>query len=56
MKLIKKVIFSFFFIYAFDIFTAKYGIIVPINMFTLLIVYIFDIPGMFLLVMLLKIT
>lgn len=55
MKLIKRIIFVFFFIYTFDIFAIKYGVVIPINLVTLLIVFLFDVPGMFLLLLLLKV-
>lgn len=51
LKILKKVIFSIFIIYSFNIIAVKFNIIIPINLFTIAFVSILDIPGMTMLVL-----
>lgn len=46
MKLVKKIILSFFLIYSFNIISVNFNLIIPINIITIGIITLFDIPGM----------
>ena len=45
-KIIKRIIVSFFFIYAYNMFSQSLGIIVPINIVTVGIVAILGVPAL----------
>ncbi|MDD6879069.1 MAG: pro-sigmaK processing inhibitor BofA family protein [bacterium] len=49
IKIIKKILFSFFILYGFNLIASNFNIIIPINILTLLIVFFLDIPGLVLL-------
>lgn len=51
LKIIKKIIFSIFIIYSFNIIAVKFNIVIPINLFTITLVSILDIPGMVMLLL-----
>jgi len=50
IKLVKKVTFSFFLLYSFDLIAIKFGILIPINYITLFLVTLFDVPALILLI------
>lgn len=50
-KVLKKIIFSAFIIYSFNIIAVKFNIVIPINLFTIAIVTVLDVPGMTMLVL-----
>ena len=54
MKLIKKFVFAFFFMYSFNVIAIKYEFIIPINVFTILTITFLDVPGMFFMILLLR--
>lgn len=45
-NIVKKVILSSLLIYSFDVFSVSFGLIIPINFITVLIVIIFDVWGL----------
>lgn len=49
-KILKRIIFSFFLIYSFNLIGVNFNIILPINFFTLCSLIIFDAPGMIVLI------
>ena len=51
-KIIKNIFFSVVYLFAINLFLSKLGYNIPINIFTLLIVYIFKFPGLILLLFL----
>ena len=51
-KIIKNIFFSIVYLFAINLFLSKLGYNIPINIFTLLIVYIFKFPGLILLLFL----
>lgn len=51
LKLFKRIVFSAFIIYSFNIIAVKFNIVIPINLFTIGFVSILDIPGMTMLVL-----
>lgn len=51
LKLLKRIVFSAFIIYSFNIIAVKFNIVIPINLFTIGFVSILDIPGMTILVL-----
>jgi len=46
IKLIKKILFAAFILYSFNLIAVNFNIILPINIYTLLIITLLDIPGM----------
>lgn len=50
-KIIEKILLSFFILYWFNKIGINFNLIIPINIITLFIVYIFDISGLALLVL-----
>ena len=46
LKILKKVVFSFFLLYGFNIIATKFNIIIPIYYLTVALVFLLDIPGM----------
>ena len=51
MFLIKKICFAFIFIYSFDLLVQGFGIVVPINIISLLVVTFLGCPGIIMLVL-----
>lgn len=49
-KILKKLVFSIVLLYSFNLIAVKFGVIVPINYITILLVTFLDIPAMVLLV------
>ena len=45
-NIVKKVILSSLLIYSFDVFSVSFGLIIPINFITVLIVFMFDVWGL----------
>ena len=45
-KIIRKVVLSFLLLYAYNVFAVSYNMIIPINYFTLGMLFLFDIPGL----------
>ena len=52
LKMIKRVIVSFFLLYTFNIITSKIGFFIPINIYSIFVVTLIDFPGIILLVIL----
>ena len=50
-KMIKKIIFGVFLLYGYNLIAVSLGLMIPINIFTVLVVSLFDIPAMFMLVL-----
>ena len=50
-KLLKKIVLASLFIYSFDVFTGGLDIYIPINLATIFLVVLFDVPAMFCLVL-----
>ena len=50
-KILKKILFSIILLYSFNVIAVKFGIIVPINYISVLLLTILDIPGMVMLVL-----
>lgn len=46
MKILNKIVFSFFTLYSYNIVAANFGKIIPINIYTILLVFLLDIPGL----------
>lgn len=46
IRFIKKIVFSFAIIYGFDLLLKGFGVIVPINFYTILVVTLLDFPGL----------
>lgn len=51
IKILKKILFSIILLYSFNVIAVKFGIIVPINYISVLLLTILDIPGMVMLVL-----
>lgn len=51
-KIIKNLFFSILYLFAINIFLSKLNLNIPINIFTIFIVYIFKFPGLILLLFL----
>ena len=45
-NIVKKVILASLLIYSFDVFSVSFGLIIPINFITVLIVFMFDVWGL----------
>ena len=54
-KLLRKVIFSFIILYTYNLIAVSFNLMIPINIFTIVILTILDAPGLILLVIILKI-
>ena len=50
-KVIKKFVLSMFILYGFNLLAVNFNLMIPINIFTSLIVLILGIPGLFILVL-----
>lgn len=50
IKVIKKIIFALALLYGFNLISANFGIIIPINYLTLFLIALLDVPAMVLLV------
>ena len=48
-KMLKKIVLSFFLIYSFNLVSIKFNLIIPINIFTIGLITLFDIPAIFVL-------
>lgn len=46
INMIKKIIFSSFLLYGFNIIAVNFNIVVPINVFTILLITILGVPGL----------
>ncbi len=53
-KVIKKIIYSFILIYTYNLIAVSYNMMIPMNYITLGIITILDIPGLILIVTILK--
>ena len=51
---VKKIIFAILLLYTYNLVASSFNLIIPINLITILIISILDFPGLFLLVLLLK--
>lgn len=49
-KILKKIIFAAILLYSFNLISVNFGVIVPINYITVLLITILDVPAMILLV------
>lgn len=45
-KIIRKIVLSFLLLYTYNVFAVSYNMIIPINYFTLGMLFLFDIPGL----------
>jgi len=45
-KLIQRVVVSLLLLYTYNVFAVSYNMIIPINLFTLGMLFLFDIPGL----------
>lgn len=52
LKMIKKIVLSFFLIYSFNLISVSFNLIIPINIFTIGLITFFDVPAIFVLGML----
>ena len=50
IKIIRKLIFAVVLLYSFNLIAVKFGIIIPINYISVVLLTLFDIPAMILLV------
>ena len=48
-KILKKIIFAVILLYSFNLISVNFGVIVPINYITVLLITILDVPAMILL-------
>ncbi len=51
-KMVCKLIISPFLIYIFDLLLIKFGLMIPINLYTILVVGLLGIPGLFIILIL----
>ena len=51
-KMVCKLIISPFLIYIFDLLLVKFGLMIPINLYTILVVGLLGIPGLFIILIL----
>jgi len=51
---VKKIIFAILLLYTYNLIASSFSLIIPINLVTVSIVSMIDFPGLFLLVLLLK--
>ena len=49
-KIVKKIIFGAFLLYGYNLIAVSFGLMIPINYITILLVGILDIPAMFMLI------
>lgn len=54
IKLLRKILFSFLLLYTYNLIAVSYNLMIPINVITIGILTILDIPGLILLVMIYK--
>lgn len=54
LKIIKKIIFAMILLYTYNLVSVYFDLIIPINIVTIFILTLFDIPGLILLVLILK--
>lgn len=52
--ILKKIIFAFLLIYTYNLFAVSFNLVIPINIFTIIILSFLDAPGLILLVIILK--
>lgn len=52
IQIVKKIFFAVFLIYSYNIVAVPLGIIVPLNLFTIIYVTIFDVPALLSLIVL----
>ncbi len=45
IHILKRIIFSSLFLYSFNLISSKFNIIIPINIYTISILTLFDTPG-----------
>lgn len=50
-KIIKKIIFGAFLLYGYNLIAVSFGLVIPINYFTIALVGLLDIPAMVTLIM-----
>ncbi len=55
-KIIKKIVFAVFLIYGYNILAVPLGIIVPLNLLTIIYVTLFDVPALLSLIVLMFIV
>lgn len=46
VKIIKKIVFSFLLLYTYNVFAVSYNMMIPINYYTLGMLFLFDISGL----------
>ena len=49
LKIVKRLFFAIIYLFAINIFLSKIGYNIPVNLFSLVIVYLFKFPGLILL-------
>lgn len=54
MKFIKKIIIAVLLLYTYNLIATSFGLIIPINYLTIIIVSLLDLPGLALLIVILK--
>ena len=50
IRILKKIVFAIILLYSFNLIAIKFGIIVPINYITVLLITVLDIPAVVLLI------
>lgn len=55
-KLIKRIILSIFILYGYNLISQSFGMIIPINIYTVLLLSIFGIPILFVLIFILVVV
>ena len=55
-KFIKRIIFSIFILYGYNLISQSFGMIIPINIYTVLLLSIFGIPILFALIFILVVV
>jgi len=53
-RIIRKIIFSFIFLYSYNLIAVSFNLIIPINIYTITILTVLDVPGLLLLVIIFK--
>lgn len=46
IKIVKKLVFSFLLLYTYNVFAVSYNMMIPINYYTLGMLFLFDISGL----------
>lgn len=46
VKIVKKLVFSFLLLYTYNVFAVSYNMMIPINYYTLGMLFLFDISGL----------